>query len=465
MEQCQRMDADVVSDDELEPRQPNAVAGDGSQVEGLFRVANIHQDAGSGGGQIAEGLLLEPEGQPSGVDMTHLPLTAGERHGGTVLKEPGAFAAAHDGRDAHLAGDDRRMAGASALVGHHAAGHAENRLPIRVGAPGDQHITLLEMLHGGGIANQPHHSAAHGGTDRLAAHDRAHLVGLQMPTAQHRATAAGFHCLRAGLEDKDLTVGTILGPLDVHRGRGAPKRGVVGLDRHRPAGQGEHLLVGKREALAIGRVHRLDAYRPSRFRGIGTHQADRLAAQAATENRTEPLGQGGLEDQPFIRIHRTLHHRLAQPVGGGEEHRIAETCLGVDAEHHTRTGQVTADHLLDSDGESNIAVAKAMQLAVGDGPVSEQRGVAAAAGLQQVRFPLDVQKRVLLTGEARVGQVLGGSARANGHGRRTQLAVGLEDGIPEVERKFSRQQPLAGGSPCGLQGRQVARVKGAEQCL
>ena len=459
MEQRQRMDADVVGDDELQPRQPDAVAGDGGQVEGLLRIAHIHQDAGAGGGQIAEGLLIEPEGQPSGVDMTHLPLTAGERHGGTVLKEAGAITTAHDGRDAHLAGDDRRMAGAAALVGHHAAGHAENRLPIRIGALSDKHITLLEMLHGGRIANQPHHSAAHGGADRLAAHDRARLVGLQMPTAQHRATAAGFHRLRAGLEDVELTIGAILGPLDVHRGRRATKRGVVGLDRHRPAGQGEHLLVAEGEALAIGRLHRLDAYRPACFRGIGTHQADRLAAQPATENRTETLGQSGLEDQPFIRIHRTLHHRLTQPVGGGEEHRIAKAGLGIDTEHHPRAGPICHHHALHPDREGHLEIVEALELAVGEGPVGEQRGIAAAAGLKQVRFPLDMQKGFLLACETGIRQILSGGAGAHGHGRSPQGAVSDADLLLQPLGQGGCQQQGSSRLARGLEGRQISRVE------
>ena len=415
MEQRQRMDANVVRDDELQPRQADPVTGDGGQVEGLLRVAHIHQNAGGGGGQIAEGLLLEAEGQQTRVDMAHLSLTAGERDGGAILETAGAITTAHDRGDPHLTGDDRRMAGAAALVGHHAAGLAEDRLPVGIGALRHQYIALLEMLHGGGIADQPRHTTAHRGADRLTAHDRAHLVGLQVPAAQHRAAAAGFHRLRAGLEDVELTLGAILRPLDVHRGRGSAEPGVVGLDRYRPAGQGEHLLVAEGEALTIGWIHRLDAHGPPCFRGIGTHHPDRLATQPAAENRPETLGQGGLEDQPFIGSHRSLNHRFSKPVGGGEQHCIAKAGLGIDAEHHPGAGPIRSHHALNPDREGYLEMVEAVELAIGEGPVGEQGGIAAAAGLQQVRFPLDMEKGLLLASEAGVGQILGGGAGAHGH--------------------------------------------------
>ena len=58
---------------------------------------------------------------------------------------------------------------------------------------------------------------------------------------------------------------------------------------------------------------------------------------------------------------------------------------------------------------------EAVELAIGEGPVDEQGAIAAAAGLQHVRFPLDREKGLLLASEAGVGQILGGGAGANGN--------------------------------------------------
>ena len=194
-------------------------------------------------------------------------------------------------------------------------------------------------------------------------------------------------------------------------------------------------------------------------RRIGPHHADGLAAEAPVEDRPESLGQGGLEHQPFIRVHRPLHHGLPQAIGAGEQHRIPEARLGVDAEHHPGAGPVGQHHALYPDREGHLKVIEAVDLAVGEGAIGEQGGVAAAAGLQQGRLPFDVQEGVLLAGEAGLGQILGRSAGAHRHGRRAELAVGLQDLRLQRGRKRRRQQPAAGGGSRQLQGLQVAGIE------
>jgi hypothetical protein len=58
-------------------------------------------------------------------------------------------------------------------------------------------------------------------------------------------------------------------------------------------------------------------------------------------------------------------------------------------------------------------VIEAVMDAVGDGPVVIQGGVDLTDRLQNVLDPLNVQKGLLLAGERRVRQILGGRRRAN----------------------------------------------------
>ncbi len=90
-----------------------------------------------------------------------------------------------------------------------------------------------------------------------------------------------------------------------------------------------------------------------------------------------------------------------------------EAALGVEREHHAGAGLIRAHHLLDADREIDLLVIEAALGAVRDRPVREERGEALAAGLRQVRQAVDVQVRLLLPGEAGVGQVLGGGARTH----------------------------------------------------
>ena len=56
---------------------------------------------------------------------------------------------------------------------------------------------------------------------------------------------------------------------------------------------------------------------------------------------------------------------------------------------------------------------KPLRLAVADRAVGEERGVAAAAGVEQVALAAHVEEGLLLAGEARLGQVLRGGAAAH----------------------------------------------------
>ena len=200
------------------------------------------------------------------------------------------------------------------------------------------------------------------------------------------------------------------------------------LDHAGPAGQGEHLCLAEGKAPPLLGGDLFIAHRPAValcFCRIGIDHADCFAAQPPAQDRREAtlrgasgqaaLKQGGLEDQPLIRVHRPLHHVFPQAVGGGEQHSVAETGFRIDAEHHTGAGQIRAHHALHPDREGHLQVIEAVQLPVGDGSVGEQRRIATAAGLQQGLLPFDVQKGFLLAGEAGVRQVFSRGAGAHRH--------------------------------------------------
>ena len=66
---------------------------------------------------------------------------------------------------------------------------------------------------------------------------------------------------------------------------------------------------------------------------------------------------------------------------------------------------------------ADVAVLEAVVHAVGDGPVVVERGVDLPDRLQDRVDAAHVEEGLLLAGERRVGQVLGGGARAHGERR------------------------------------------------
>jgi hypothetical protein len=148
-----------------------------------------------------------------------------------------------------------------------------------------------------------------------------------------------------------------------------------------------------------------------------------------------------------------------RPQGGVDHHDLWEAALGVEGEHHTGPAQVGAHHALHPDGQGHGELAEAHALAVVDRPVGEERGVATSAGVEQLLFAADVEERLLLSREAGVGQVLGGSAAAYRDlglapaDAAAEFAVGRSEVAAQAVRQLRRQDGGADRRAHVLQGR------------
>ncbi len=65
-------------------------------------------------------------------------------------------------------------------------------------------------------------------------------------------------------------------------------------------------------------------------------------------------------DIELVRVDRPLDDHLAQAVGRGYEHDVAEAGLGVEGEKHAARCLVTAHHLLDCGGERHLGMGEAL---------------------------------------------------------------------------------------------------------
>ena len=111
---------------------------------------------------------------------------------------------------------------------------------------------------------------------------------------------------------------------------------------------------------------------------------------------------------------------------------------------------------------------EAIELAVGDGPIGEQRRVTAAAGLKQGRLALDVEEGLLLASEAGIGQVFSGGAGAHRYRWQNaiwccQLSIGSQDCSAQIGRQAGVQQQGPGGLASGLQSGEVFCIKPRQQ--
>ena len=174
----------------------------------------------------------------------------------------------------------------------------------------------------------------------------------------------------------------------------------------------------------------------------------------------------------LVGIDLALHDVLAKAIGAGDEDDVAESRFGVEREDHAARGAVGAHHLHHADGQADLEMIEAVVDAIDDRPVGEERGEALAAGLEDVVVAADVEIALVLTGEARRRQILGGRRTAHrdrdiGAVLRLQPPIGGDDlppqrvgpgrlvddlvalarrAFPEARRRRRRRRPSAGAA-------------------
>ena len=138
-----------------------------------------------------------------------------------------------------------------------------------------------------------------------------------------------------------------------------------------------------------------------------------LAAERAAQDRAVTLAEGRLVDVELVRIDLALDDVLAKAPGAGDENHVAEPGFGIEREDDAARGEIGADHLHDADRQRHLEMVEAVVDAIDDGPVGEDRGKAAPAGLDHVGFAAHVQETLVLPGKARGRQIFGGRRTAH----------------------------------------------------
>ncbi len=460
LQQRHRVGLDRLADDELHARQADAVAGHQAGLEGQLGVAEVDHDLGGRALQAFERGDVLVKRQRALVDAAHRAL--GARHGDKLAvgqQLAGALGADHR-RDAELARDDGRMAGAPAAVGDDGRGGLHDRLPVGRGGVGDQHLAGLEAAQRMRADDAAHRSAGDLGADRAALHAHA-AGGVEHVLLEHVGALARGRRLGAGLHDVERPVGAVLGPLDVHR------PAVMVLDRDRRAGEFEHVGV----AQAVARAHRPG--RRAVDHGLarapaGVDHLHLLVAQRAAHDGAVALAVGRLVHVELVGVDSALHDVLAQPPGRGDEDEVGVAALGVDSEDHAAAGQVAAHHLLHADRQVDPEVVEALVAAVADRAVGEQRGLTAPHGIDQHLLAAHVEVGVVLAGEAGGRQVLGGGRAAHRDAEilaelRLERAPGRAQLLLDRRRHRSAVDDLSRARAGPRQGVGVALVEPVEQ--
>ena len=380
IDQRHRMNADVLADDELHPRQTDPIVRQHGCPEGKLRVPQIQHNGGARPLEIARLDLRRLEWKLAVVDATDLSLGAGHRHDATGLQSILRSCRPDYGRNAEFACDNRRMAGPSAALCHDRGGNLHDRLPIRARRLRDENLARLERRKLMSVGNDP----CGPNRDLLAdcatrgQHRGRPLEGIAF---ERRRRSARGHGLGSSLNDIELPIIGILGPFNVHRHRMPGIRRVMVLDSDRVVGKLEHLRVVDTEALP-GRPRNGNISCAAMVTGID--HAHLLASERSAQDRAIALAKGRLVDVELVGIDRSLDNIFAQPVDAGDEHDIAKAGFGIQREDDTARSAVGSDHLHDSDRERDLEMIEAVVDPIRDRPIGEDGSEAAPAGFEQI---------------------------------------------------------------------------------
>ena len=137
-----------------------------------------------------------------------------------------------------------------------------------------------------------------------------------------------------------------------------------------------------------------------------TAERGELEQAGIAEHLATPLEDPSVTcvDEEEVRVHRTRDEPLPQPADRVDRRAAARAGDRIGGEEDA--SDIGVDHALDDDGEPHCELVDPMRRAVRDGSLVEQRGPTPAHGVEDGVVPFDVEDRVLLTREARVGQIL-----------------------------------------------------------
>src|SRR5690554_4336344 len=435
-----RVNTDHPVNDELQAGQANAFVRQRLEVKGTIRVAHVHHDLERNVGHGIDGVLTQFEVQRTLVDHTGVAFGAGHSHFLAIVQQLRGITTTDYRRDTQLTGNDRRVAGTTTTIGHNSGGPLHYRFPVRVGHVGNQHVAGLNTIHFIDAGDNLHRATADLVADTAAFNQ--HLAGFFQQIALHHVgrgtTLDGF---RAGLNDVDLAVIAVFGPLDVHRAL------VVLFDDHGLLGQFFYFRVGDGEAVALVVVY-LHGLHKLTFAGLGmVNHLDGLAAQVTAQHRRTARFQGRLVYIEFVRVYRALYHCLAQAIGRGDKHHVTETGFSVQGKHDAAGSGFTAHHFLDTGRQRHQLVVKAVVNPVGNRTVVEQGGKYFFYRNTNLLQANHVQEGFLLASERCIRQVFRSRRRTNSnrHGLIAipEFRVGFFQGIIKNVGERGVDHPLA----------------------
>ena len=146
-------------------------------------------------------------------------------------------------------------------------------------------------------------------------------------------------------------------------------------------------------------------------------------------------------DEIVVGIHGSRYEPITETADGVDRGATATAGDWLGGEQDSR--RVRSNHVLDHDREPEPGIGHVVRRAIRDDALVPERRPAAADGVDDFVFSEDVEDRVLLPCEARLGEVLGGRGRAHRHAGRAERAIRLADRSCDLVGDLRSKQAIA----------------------
>ena len=138
------MNTDLAVDDELEPREANAVIGHLRKLKGKVRIGHVEHHLGGCRRHVVKLYFGALEGEVTCVNIAGVALGTTHSDDVAIVERTGGITATHHRRNAQFTGNNCGVTGATTAIGDDGASTLHHRLPIGIGHVRDQHVTRLD---------------------------------------------------------------------------------------------------------------------------------------------------------------------------------------------------------------------------------------------------------------------------------------------------------------------------------
>src|SRR4030095_5480731 len=142
--QRHRMNSDVIVDDELEPRQADAVVRETRDGERVIGIADIHHHLCLRTLGVGDLVLPDLKIDLAVIDVSDIAFSTRHRDIGPALDLLGGVSGTDDAWNTKLAADDRAVTCPAAAFGDYRRRSFHDRLPRRIGHRRDEYLAFFE---------------------------------------------------------------------------------------------------------------------------------------------------------------------------------------------------------------------------------------------------------------------------------------------------------------------------------